>query len=263
MRHLPESAIVPQTMGLRVAGPEKLFGDISTVVGIKTRISARNWYWFVIGPLFFPLPLFYMLNAYVGDDTAAVIRIIAGTLVFSVSFTTANQMAQEIMAERFNGNLKLVITAPVSKFAYVTATLLHSSMIGAVSAVAILAFALVSGIDVDPTWIFLPVIVLTVLFLAGVALFMTSLSPSFHVGNLLANLVGIVLAMVSPVFYTMDQAPLLLRWLGYVSPLRYAADGLSTSLTGRTDVAVEIAVLAASAFGAMTIGLWKLPWREK
>ena len=69
--------------------------------------------------------------------------------------------------------------------------------------------------------------------------------------------------MVSPVFFTMEQAPLLLRWLGYVSPLRYAADGLSASLTGQTDVAIEVAVLAASAFGAMALGLWRLPWREK
>ena len=258
-----ESVHVTVAGDLQTVGLVKLIGDVTTILGIKTRVSAKNWYWFVIGSLSFPLPLFYMLNAYVGDDPAAVIRIISGTLVFSVSFTTANQMAQEIMGERFHGNLKLVITAPVSKFAYVAATLLHSLMIGAGSAVAIFAFALVSGIDVDPTWTFLPVIVLTVLFLAGVALFMTSLSPSFQVGNLLANLVGIVLAMVSPVFYTIDQAPLFLRWLGYVSPLRYAADGLSASLSGGTDVMVEVVVLALSALGAMAIGLWRLPWREK
>ena len=204
-----------------------------------------------------------MLNAYVGDDPAALIRIIAGTLVFSVSFSTANQIAQQIMAERFNGNLKLIITAPVSKVAYVAGTLAHSSVVGAGSVVAILIFAIASGIDIAPTWTFLPVIVLAVLFLSGLALFITSFSPSFTVGNMLANIVGIILAMVSPVFFTMEQAPLLLRWLGYVSPLRYAADGLSASLTGRTDVSVEVVVLMASAFVAMALGLWRLPWREK
>ena len=177
--------------------------------------------------------------------------------------STANQIAQQIMAERFNGNLKLMITAPVSKFAYVAGTLMHSSMVGAGSVVAILVFALVSGIDIAPTWTFLPVIALAVLFLSGLAVFITGLSPSFTVGNMMANIVGIILAMVSPVFFTMEQAPLLLRWLGYVSPLRYAADGLSASLTGRTDVAVEVVVLMASALVAMALGLWRLPWREK
>ena len=263
MRHKPKSANVPLAMDLRVTGPLKLLVDISTVLGIKTRISATGWYWLVIGPLFFPLPLFYMLNAYVGDDSSASIRIISGTLVFSVSFSTANQLSQQFLAERFNGNLKLIITAPVSKFAYVAGTLIYSSMIGAGSVIAILVFALASGIDIDPTWTFLPVVVLSVLFLAGVSLFITSFASSLVVGSMLANIVGIILAMVSPVFFTMEQAPLLLRWLGYVSPLRYAADGLSASLTGRTDVAVEIAVLAVSALGAMVCGLWKLPWREK
>ncbi len=250
-------------MDLQVTGPLKLLADISTVVGIRTHNSAKNWTWLIVGALVFPLPLFYMLHAYVGDDPGATIRIIAGTLVFSVSFSTANQGAQQYLAERFSGNLKLIVTAPVSKFAYVAGTLVHSSGIGAGSVVAILMFALISGIDIHPTWTFLPVILLAVLFLSGLAMFITGFATSLTVGSMMANIIGIILAMVSPVFFTMEQAPLLLRWLGYVSPLRYAADGLSTSLTGGTDVSVEVAVLAASTVGAMSLGLWRLPWREK
>ena len=174
-------------MDLRVTGPIKLLGDISTVIGIKTRISVRNWYWFIAGALVFPLPLFYMLNAYVGDNPEAMIRIIAGTLVFSVSFSTANQMTQEFLDERFTGNLKLIITAPVAKSAYVAGTLMHSSMIGGVSVVAILVFAFATGIDIEPTWTFLPVVVLAVLFLAGVALFITSFASSRAVGRAIAS----------------------------------------------------------------------------
>ena len=263
MRHPPEPSNVSPAMGLRVAGPLKLLGDVSTVLGIKTRISARNWHWLIIGTLVFPLPLFYMLNAYVADDPSAQIRIIAGTLVFSVSFSTANQTSQVLLSERFMGTLKLMITAPISKFAYVAGVLVHSSMIGAGSAAAILIFAAASGIDMSLTWTSLPVIVLAILFLSGLTLFITGFATSYMVGALLANIAGIILAMVSPVFFTIEQAPPLLRWLGYISPLRYAADGLSASLTGRTDVAVEIAVLAASTCIAITLGLWKLPWREK
>ena len=165
-----------------------------------------------------------MLNAYVADDPAALIRIVAGTLVFSVSFSTANQTAQQLLAERFNGNLKLIITAPVSKFAYVAGTLVHSSMVGAGSVVAILVFAAASGIDADLTWTFLPIILLAVLFLAGLTLFTISFAPNLMVGSMLANIMGIILAMVSPVFFTMEQAPLLLRWLGY---------GLAPEVRGR------------------------------
>ena len=263
MKQRPKATGVSSAAVLRTAGAVKLMGDISTVFGIKLRISANQWQWFLIGALLFPLPLFYMMFAYVSDDPPAVIRIIAGTLVFSVSFTTANQMAQQFVAERFGGTLKLMITAPVSKFAYVIGTLMHSSIIGAGSVVAMLIFALASGIDINLTWTFLPVIVLTVLFLAGLTLFITSFATSAAVGGLLANIAGIILAIVSPVFFTMERAPLLLRWLGYVSPLRYAADAISTSLTGQTDVQVELAVLSVTSIAAMLLGLWKLPWRQK
>jgi len=73
---------------------------------------------------------------------------------------------------------------------------------------------------------------------------------------------GIVLVMISPVFFTMDQAPLLLKWLGHVSPLRYAADGIMESLSGGTDVWVEMAILVGFATFTLSLGLWKLRWRE-
>ena len=152
------------------------------------------------------------------------------------------------MAERFNGNLKLMITAPVSKFAYVAGTLIaffdgrrrvrrcHPRIRACLrnrhrSDVDLLACYCVGR----------PVLV------GPGPVHNRPLTFPSQIGNMMANIVGIILAMVSPVFFTMEQAPLLLRWLGYVSPLRYAADGLSASLTGRTDVSVEIAVLTVSA----------------
>ena len=106
-------------------------------------------------------------------------------------------------------------------------------------------------------------ILLAVLSLAGLALFLVSFAPTAEVGNLMSGLLAIVLVIVSPVYFTMEQAPLLLRWLGYLSPLRYAADGITASLSGRTDVWAELAVLSAFALATMSLGLWRLPWREK
>ena len=45
-------------------------------------------------------------------------------------------------------------------------------------------------------------------------------------------------------------------------PLRYAADGIDKSLSGQTDVGVELAVLAGFAVVTMAMGLWRKPWRE-
>ena len=74
---------------------------------------------------------------------------------------------------------------------------------------------------------------------------------------------GTVLILLSPAYFSMEQAPLLLRWLGYASPMTYAADGITASLSGRTDLFVETVVLAAFALATMALGLWRLPWRDK
>ena len=79
----------------------------------------------------------------------------------------------------------------------------------------------------------------------------------------MSNLFGVVLVMVSPVFFTMDQAPVALKLLGWVSPMRYAADGLNKSTSGQTDVWLEFLVLAGFAITATFLGLWKMKWREQ
>ena len=78
----------------------------------------------------------------------------------------------------------------------------------------------------------------------------------------MSNIAGVVLVMVSPVFFTMDQAPFALKMIGWVSPMRYAADGVSKSISGNSDVWLEFSVMAGFAFATLALGLWKLRWRE-
>ena len=79
----------------------------------------------------------------------------------------------------------------------------------------------------------------------------------------MSNLFGIVLVMISPVFFTMEQAPLVLQLVGWVSPMRYAADGIMKTISGNNDVWLELMVMTAFATAALTLGLWKLRWRER
>ena len=61
----------------------------------------------------------------------------------------------------------------------------------------------------------------------------------------------------------MDQAPTVLRWLGWVSPMRYAADGVMKSLSGSTDVWLEFLILTGFALVTTSLGLWKMKWRDR
>ena len=241
----------------------KFLSDTLAVAEFKTLNLARYWWAFLMFAIAFPLTMFFMMFALLSEQPEAVRRIVAGTLVYGASFTTANMLGQQAVVERFGGSLKLVITMPVSKAAYVFGSLLQVSLIGAGAVVSLFTFATAANLDISLTLALAPMIVLTVLTLAGITLFSVSFVRGMQEGNIVANLVGMLLVIVSPVYFTMEQAPVGLRLLGYVSPLRYAADGITKALSGQTDVWTELAVLLGFSIATMSLGLWRLPWREK
>ena len=136
-------------------------------------------------------------------------------------------------------------------------------MMGCAAVAALLGFALAAGVEMPITWTIAPSLLLDVLSMTGLTLFIVSFAPSLPAGNILAGFLGTVLALILPVYFSMEQALLLLRWLGYASPMTYAADGITSSLSGRTDVIMETMVLAGFGLGTMALGLWRLPWRER
>jgi ABC-type multidrug transport system permease subunit len=128
--------------------------------------------------------------------------------------------------------------------------------------VVLLITSLVIGVQYSLTWAFLPIFAGILLTMSGMTFFIASYAPSAEVGNIMSNLLGIFLVFVSPVYFPAEQAPFLLRMAGYVSPFRYAADGLMASLSGSTDVWFELAVVTGFAVVSMSVGLWKQRWRE-
>ena len=247
----------------RTGGVTKFMSDAVSVFEINLLPTLRQWYLMVLLAAAFPIPWFYVTKAIAPDDPAVVRRLLAGTLVFGVAMSIGMLVGQNAVAQRFMGNLKLLITMPVSKGAYVLGTLAYSSISGVITVVMLLGFGFAAGVDVNITWGLIPSLLLTVLTMAGLTMFVVSFAPTLQAGNISTALLALVLAALSPVYFTMEQAPLLLKALGYVSPLRYAADGITKSLSGRTDILVELAVLAGFALVSMSLGLWRLPWREE
>ena len=240
----------------------KFLRDVWAVLEMKTLFALRGWYWYAIRPLVFPLGVLFWLRVMVPDDPDANLRMLSGAVVFGVSLSTANLLAQLILQDRFLGRMKLLITMPMSKAAYALGLLAFAALQASPVVILLLAFAPVIDVDLSLTWTFFPLIAAALLGVAGIALMIASYAPSVEVGGIMSNLFGVVLVMVSPVFFTMDQAPLALRYLGWVSPMRYASDGITKSISGQSDVLLEFLVLAGFAAGSIAIGLWKLRWRE-
>ena len=244
-------------------GAGKFLSDVWTVLEMKLISQARGWMWYLLGSFAFPMSIFYWSRALAPDDDQAARRLVAGAIVFGVSMTMANNLGQQMIQDRFQGRLKLLITMPMTKAAYVTGVLGFTAMQAAVSVALLLTFGSIIGVDLSLTWAFFPLILAVVLTMTGLTVFIASYAPTAEAGGIMINLFVFVLLMVSPVFFTVDQAPHLMAWLGWVSPLRYAADGITKSLSGSTDVWVEFGILASFALTTIALGLWKMRWRER
>ena len=242
---------------------KKYFSDVFTIVEMKIRFMVRGWYWYAVRPLVFPLGVLFWLKVMVPDDQEANLRIMAGAVVFGISLSTANMLSQQILQDRFLGRLKLLVTMPVSKSAYASGVLLFSTIQAVPIIIILLVFSGSVDVDLQISWPFFPLILVTLLCVAGIGLLISSVAPTLEVGGIMSNLFGIVLVMISPVFFTMDQAPSALKIVGWASPMRYAADGITKSISGNNDVWLELLVLAGFAVASMAIGLKKLSWQEK
>ena len=168
-----------------------------------------------------------------------------------------------MLQDRFIGRVKLLITMPMSKSAYAVGLLVFALLQAAPIVMVLMACSFLVGVRLDVTWAFFPLMAAALLSVSGITLVIASYAPTVEVGGIMSNLFGVVLVMVSPVFFTMEQAPLPLQLIGWVSPMRYAADGIMKAISGQNDVLIELAILAVFAVVSMTFGLWKLTWRQQ
>ena len=244
-------------------GAPKFLRDIFIILEMKFLFILRSWFLWVLRPLAFPLGILYWLTIMAPDDPDVVKRILTGAIIFGFSLSATNMLTQQLVQDRYLGRLKLIITMPVSKAAYALGVMAFAILLTAPVIVLLLAMAPLLSVNVEFTWAFFPMIVPILFFMGGMSFAISSYAPSMEAGGIMANLFGVVLVVISPVFFTMEQAPLALQWLGWVSPMRYAADGVMKSLSGQTDIWLEFLILAGFAIAATALGFWKLRWQDR
>lgn len=245
-----------------ITGWQKFLWDMASIFEIRLVLMRRSWYWYMMGTLVFPMGMFYFASALAPDNPEAIRRAMVGSMVFGATMLATAMLGQNLLFDRFQHRLKLIITMPVSRVAYAFGVLAFGGVLSGSAIGILMVAALIAGVDFHFTWAVLPIVAMTLLTMSGLTLFVVSYAPTPEVGGIMSNLLGILMALVSPVYFSMEQAPTVMKAFGWVSPLRYAADGMMKSLSGRTDVLVEIAVLGIFAAVCMGIGLWKLRWRE-
>jgi ABC-type multidrug transport system permease subunit len=185
-----------------------------------------------------------------------------GSLVFALGLMTVNNLAQVMLTERFNNTLKLVITSPVHPLSYAAGIVSFSLLQGMFTGAAVLSFAPVVGIDIHLSWWLVPVLALTSLSLTGIGVIVATWAPSAEVGNVMANMAGIMVTMLSPVYFPIERLPHWLRWVARFSPYTHAGAAVDRILSGRGGFGTEVLLLALITAGGLAVGVAGLRWRE-
>ena len=212
----------------------------------------------VIGPLGFLL--FAKALTPPGFDVG--VRLVTGSLVFGLGLMSVNLLAQSILWERFNNEMKLVVVSPVHPLSYAAGILTYSVLQSLVTAAVILSFAPLFGIDITLSFWLVPLLLLTAVSMTGMGIVIGTWAPSMELGGMLANTFGILVVMLSPVYYPIDRLSEWLQWLARLSPYTHAGEAINRVLSGQGGFAQEALVLAGITVVGLAIGVLGLRWHE-
>jgi len=242
----------------------KFWSDTLIIFQIET-LKIRSWWWiYMMSIVMFPIGMLYFAKWLVppGAQDAVGTRLMTGSLVFALGLMAVNNLAQVMLWDRFNNMLKLIITSPVHPLSYASGVVLFSMCQGMLTAVAVLSFSPVVGIDVHLDWWLAPVLLLTTVSLTGIGVVIATWSPSMQVGNLMANMVGIMVTMLSPVYFPIERLPHWLRWVVRFSPYTHAGEAVDGILSGRGGYGHEVVYLSLITAVGLLVGVTGLRWRE-
>jgi len=138
----------------------KFTSDALVIFEIET-LKARAWWPFYLMTIVgFPIGTLYFAKWLIppGAEDLVGTRLMTGSLVFALGLMTVNNLSQIMLWERFNSTLKLVITSPVHPLSYALGIVAFALMQGMFTAVAVLSFSPIVGIDIDLSWWLIPVL---------------------------------------------------------------------------------------------------------
>ncbi len=244
----------------------KFLSDALVVYQIQM-LKTRSWLpGYILTVLIVPIGTLYFAKALIppGTEDAVGTRLVTGSLVFGIGLMTVNNLAQLMLFERFALMLKLMVTSPISRFSYALGVTAFSLSQGLITAGVLLALApTLVGVDVHLDWRLIPVLVLTSLSLTGVGIIIATWCPSQEIGGMLANTFGIMVTILSPVYYPLSRLPDWLQVVVHFSPYTYAGSAVDAILSGSGGAEMDALYLAGITLVGVTAGSLGMRWRER
>jgi ABC-2 type transport system permease protein len=224
---------------------------------VRYKRSVLGVTWTVLNPLLTSLILWFVFNrlfhAKIPGNVPYIIYLLSGILAITyfqqgVAMTSASLV--------MSASLLTKVYVPPVVFAFA------ASCSGAINftfgLVPLLAFQLALGVGVPWTLVMVPIpLVFLLAMIAGIGLFLTTFAVRFDdVLNVINNVLLVIVAYVTPIFYPITIIPSHYRKLFYLNPM-YSYVGLFRHLEygGPAPSWISLVIIAATGTLGLALGL--------
>jgi ABC-2 type transport system permease protein len=232
---------------------------------VKTRLLALrdSFLWYFLSGVLFPFLLLFFANQ-LNPDPNARLQLIAGAITSSAVLSTVFLFGQSFAAQRFRGEYELYATLPISKWTFVFGLLGTNLLTSSVGIVTLLLLSVILyKIPITLSLWLVPILVLGAMSVAGIGLLIGVLSRDPGEAALVCNLAVYLLAYVSPVFYSADVLPPVIRELGWILPTSQVSSAVRASLSGFEFPFISMLMLFIWSISLLLFVILKLDWRLK
>lgn len=223
--------------------------------------DAHTLFWNIV----FPVAMLCGLGLYLNHPGYAE-RLLAGVLAMNVLFGSTMVTAFNVMAQRNRGVYKLLRATPFSTTAFIAAMTGARTLLAlAVSACVILTAFLLFGVTLTAAGaagILLALLLGSICFTA-IGFIAANLSRDESNVNMISNLISFPMLFTSEAFYSLQNAPEWVRFIGRIQPFNYFVKALNLSVTGgklNGEVLIVLGVLAGFTVLSLAAASFTFRW---
>jgi len=214
--------------------------------------------------LFFaPFTVLFLLYALVGSEVLpyALVGAYVMTLV-QAGTGIIGDAAWHRLELKFQD---IMVASPVSATAYMLAEALSELLYASPALLILSTLILQLKLDVFTFTTLLAITLLVWLSTSALGFFISTYMPNIRNAWQISLLVGLILAVLPPVFYPIERVPEPLLWLAYIPPTTHAAIILrdSIGLTSSMNVTYSWLILLAYTIAFLLLATYRARWREK
>lgn len=247
-------------MTVAIAPPRAAAGAALTlwkdVLVLLFRREGSNLYAVLANSVMLPAFVCYAAFMLTPVDSGAREVWALGGLVLALGTTSLSQIYYGVATDRLLGGYRLLSAQGVSRNIYAAVYLTYAVVLALLVGVAGAAFLRFAGL-VSVGWEAVPTLLLLVLIsgatLGAIGMCIGLSVKSFGMGDIIVNVSGMLLAVVSPVFYPATALPGIARPLAALSPYTHIAAVASALAAGRP--APESALWALSLLAIIALVL--------